>query len=448
MHGFLCAKEKWSEQSGCWLNKLSRLVVREFTGRKARNPLKRPVLILGWIPRIVVPIARSLHRHGVPVDFADCVYAPRIISRSRSVREFVRIPYPPFGMDAFVTELRSFMVHRGHEMLIPADDVALAAITERYDDFKDLVHVACPPPAVTRLVLNKAATLKIAQECGIRVPRTVIVSNSGQLSEYVDRFPFPWVLKPVQKNNRFERVENKSHILSTASDVALKFPAGREFTPPMLLQEFCPGVGVGVEILMHEGNCLAVFQHRRLKELPYTGGVAVTAVAERPDPALVESSLALLRALQWEGIAMVEFKVNSDGGAVLMEVNGRYWGTLSLPISAGIDFPWYHWQVVHGEQPEIPKTYAVGTRWRWTVGCLDRIYQLFGGAKYTAAAREVRLRELLHFPEDFSPLIRDAIFTFSDPLPSMAALFHAMRFFIFPKYPEAAEELGPQTDAE
>jgi predicted ATP-grasp superfamily ATP-dependent carboligase len=352
-------------------------------------------------------------------------------------------------MDAFVTELRRFILEHGHDMLIPADDTALTAIIERYDDFKGLVHIACPPPGVTRLVLNKAATLEIAQQCGIRVPRTVIVSNSGQLSEYVDRFPFPWVLKPVEKESRFERVDNKSHILSTASDVAQKFPAGREFSAPMLLQEFCSGVGVGIEILMHKGNCLAVFQHRRLKELPYTGGVAVTAVAEHPDPALVEPSLSLLRALHWEGVAMVEFKVNpNDGSAVLMEVNGRYWGTLSLPVSAGIDFPLYQWQLAHGEEPKIPKTYAAGTRWRWTVGCLDRMYRLFGGARYSAAPREVRLRELLHFPEDFSPLIRDATFAFVDPLPSMAALFHAIKFFIFPKNPVAAEELGPRLGAE
>ena len=64
------------------------------------------------------------------------------------------------------------------------------------------------------------------------------------------------------------------------------FPTAREFTPPMLLQEYCAGAGVGVEMLMHEGNCLGVFQHRRLKELPYTGGVSVTAIAEQPDPGL------------------------------------------------------------------------------------------------------------------------------------------------------------------
>jgi predicted ATP-grasp superfamily ATP-dependent carboligase len=187
--------------------------------------------------------------------------------------------------------------------------------------------------------------LEIAQKCGIRVPKTAVVSNSEQLPEFVNAIPFPWISKPSAKQQRGG--EFKSRVVKTLPEVAKNFPAAREFDPPMLLQEYCRGVGVGVEILLHNGECVAVFQHRRLQELPYGGGVAVTAVAEPPDPSLVHSCLDLLRALRWNGIAMVEFKVNpADGQAVLMEVNGRYWGTISLPVIAGIDFPLYHWKLL------------------------------------------------------------------------------------------------------
>jgi predicted ATP-grasp superfamily ATP-dependent carboligase len=328
-----------------------------------------------------------------------------------------------------VEQLSQFIREGGHDMLIPTDDQTLTAMTEHHADFKDRLHIACPPPEITRLVLNKASTLEIAQKCGIRVPNTIVVSNSMELFGPTGSVPFPWILKPVEKETRME--ETKSFTLATADEVALKFPAAQEFSPPMLLQEYCAGAGVGIEMLMHEGNCLTAFQHRRLKELPYTGGVSVTAVAECPDPALVESSLALLRALRWEGLAMVEFKVNPDGGAVLMEVNGRYWGTISLPISAGIDFPLYQWQVVHGERPEIPHTYQAGTKWRSTVGHLYRLYWLMAKARNSPAVREILLHELLHFPEEFSPSIHDATFRISDPMPSVAAFFRAMGDFIF-----------------
>jgi predicted ATP-grasp superfamily ATP-dependent carboligase len=315
-------------------------------------------------------------------------------------------------------------------MLIPTDDQTLTAVTEHYDDFKDMLHIACPPPPITRLILNKASTLEVARKCGIRVPNTVVVSNSAQFSDLSRSFLFPWVLKPAEKDTRIEEV--KSVTLATADEVALKFPTAREFMPPMLLQEYCVGAGVGVEMLMHDGECLAVFQHRRLKELPYTGGVSVTALAECPDPALVESSLTLLRALQWEGVAMVEFKVNPDrSSADLMEVNGRYWGTISLPISSGMDFPWYHWQVVHGEQPQIPRSYAAGAKWRWTIGSLDRIYSLAAAARDSVAARKALSNNLAHLLKDFAPGILDSTLSLTDPMPSVVVFFRAMKYFIF-----------------
>lgn len=362
------------------------------------------------------------------VDVADFVTAPRILSLA--IREFRRIPRADLDRMAFIDRLRRFIREGGHDMVIPTDDQTLAALTEHYDDFKDMVHIACPPPSITRLVLNKAATLEIARKLGIPVPKTAVVSSSAQLSELVGSFPFPWVLKPAEKETRLE--ETKSFAFSNIGEVVRMFPQPREFTPPMLLQEYCVGAGVGVEMLMHQGNCLGVFQHCRLKELPYTGGYSVTAIAEQPDPALVGPSLALLRALQWEGIAMVEFKVNPDGGrAVLMEVNGRYWGTISLPILAGMDFPLYHWQVVHGERPDIPSTYAAGTKWRWTTGYFARLYSLLGAARSSAHARKVLSDSLRQLPGDFGPRVFDATLRLTDPLPSVAIFFRAMKYFVF-----------------
>jgi predicted ATP-grasp superfamily ATP-dependent carboligase len=379
---------------------------------------------LGWIPRIVVPIARSLRKNGVPVDVADFALGPPI--RSRAIRQFKWIPRPDLARAQFVEQLTRFIREGGHDMLIPTDDQTLTAMMEHYDDFKDLLHIACPPPHIVRLVLDKTLTLDIARTCGIRVPKGHVIRNSAEMSELVDTFPFPWVIKPAEKETRIE--ETKSFTVATAQEIALRFPVAREFVPPMLLQEYCAGVGVGVEMLMHGGNCLAVFQHRRLKELPYTGGVSVTAIAERPHPALVESSMTLLRALRWQGVAMVEYKVADGCEPVLMEVNGRYWGTISLPISAGMDFPLYHWQVIHGEQPEIPCAYAAGTKWRWTVGYFLRLYSLLVRARNTPEARQALSDTLPDVPRDFSPKVFDATFDLADPAPTLVGFFHAVKY--------------------
>jgi predicted ATP-grasp superfamily ATP-dependent carboligase len=299
-------------------------------------------------------------------------------------------------------------------------------------------------------VLIKARTLEAGQKCGIRVPRSVTVFHSSELASLVDKIPFPWILKPAEKEKRFE--EFTSCRIDTLDDVTRKYPMARQFEPTMMVQEFCEGVGVGVEVLLHQGECLAVFQHRRLKELPYTGGVAVTAIAERPNSNLVDQSLALLRELDWDGIAMVEFRMNpSTGEAVLMEINGRYWGTVSLPVSMGIDFPLYQWQLLHGEVPAIPATYAPGQRWRFTVGCLNRLYRLMILSRHSRYARAELRRTLTQVPMDFAPSVRDAMFSSSDPMPAIFEVAQLMKFFseyslkaLWKRAPNLSRQAAPQ----
>jgi protein-tyrosine-phosphatase len=151
----------------------------------------------------------------------------------------------------------------------------------------------------------------------------------------------------------------------------------------------------------------------------------VVAVAERVDLELYRRSLALLRALEWEGIAMVEFRHDrSQGKVALMEVNGRYWGTLSLAIQAGIDFPWYQWQIAHGERVEAPSSYKIGLGWRWTAGYVRRFRGLAVAAIKPGSSVNWRSDFFLWFL-DFSPRLRDALFSIHDPWPALEEVLRA-----------------------
>lgn len=302
-------------------------------------------------------------------------------------------------------------------MLIPTDDQMLLALTEHYPELQGCAYIACPPPEIAWKILDKAATLNVAQKCGLSIPKTRVVSNSAQLFELRSCFSFPWVLKPARKELNIE--ETKSLTLKTADEVAARFPTAKEFATPMLLQEYCGGHGVGVEILLHNGECVAVFQHRRLKEFPYTGGFSVSAIAEGVDPLLVQRSLTLLRALHWEGLAMVEFKIDAKGDAVLMEINGRYWGTISLPIYSGVNFPVYQWQVVHGETPARLPDYALGTKWRWTAGHMLRLHDLVLAARKSKAARAKLFENTAQASGPAGATKYDALFSLSDPMPAV-----------------------------
>jgi len=312
-------------------------------------------------------------------------------------------------------------------MLIPADDQALMAISTHYADFNGDLCIGCPPPGITDLILDKRATLQVAEQCGIPIPKTRLISNSAELLESASSIPFPWVLKPARKETTVEKI--KCLTLASKNEIAVKFSQAQDFSPPMLLQEYCKGDGVGIEMLIHDGECRALFQHRRLKEFPHTGGVSVSAIAERPNVELVEMARTQLRALRWQGPAMVEFKVDPHGrSAVLLEVNGRYWGTISLPVLAGIDFPFYHWQLVHGEQPDVPAHYAAGTRWRWTAGHLARLNSLLIASRRSHAARGELFRAFSNLSSLFDVDACDPLAAPSDPIPAILDLAHMLKY--------------------
>lgn len=401
----------------------------------------QPAIILGVEPRITVPVARSLHQIGIPVLVAS-ISPGDPTPHSRAIRDFVRLPRPDASSDEFLSALSAYIKTKDVEMLVPVTDMALSAVSEHFDKLSLLLHVACPSPAIVNRVLNKEATLSAAAQCGIRIPREYVIKKPDGFAS-VPQMVFPVIAKPRQKSVgesfKIRYFHNQSQLTEAIKNGVLD---------DAIVQEYCDGEGVGVEMLIHKGTCVAAFQHRRLAEFPHTGGVAVKAVAEAVDPQLRDMALRLLLALQWEGVAMVEFRHDRQTGrAALMEVNGRYWGTVSLPIQAGIDFPVYQWQLIHGEVPQVPIEYSTGVIWRWTAGSLKRWH-----GKLRARRPNIGTAAAPTYPAAPGK-IRDALWTLDDPGPAIFEFFNVCRALLrsdaravvkrmLPKRPAAAVGAG------
>ena len=118
-----------------------------------------------------------------------------------------------------------------------------------------------------------------------------------------------------------------------------------------------------------------MFAHRRLREKPPSGGVSVLRESIPLDKVLTVPALRLLQKANWHGVAMVEFKEDQSSRVpLLMEVNGRFWGSLQLAIDAGIDFPWLLLQMAEGRHVSVPdNSYRCGVKSRWLLGDLDHL---------------------------------------------------------------------------
>jgi hypothetical protein len=107
---------------------------------------------------------------------------------------------------------------------------------------------------------------------------------------------------------------------------------------------------------------------------------------------------SLLNSVGWHGVAMVEFKVSPDGTPYLIEVNGRFWGSLQLAIDAGVDFPWLLYQLANGDRVDEVPGYAIGVRWRWLLGDFARLCKvLMSNGSTPSPSSPGKLESVLQF---------------------------------------------------
>src|SRR5690606_2968691 len=190
---------------------------------------------------------------------------------------------------------------------------------------------------------------------------------------------------------------------------------------PILVQERVTGPGIGVFLLAREGRSLAAFGHRRIREKPPTGGVSVYRESVRPRPDVRRHAERLLEALGWTGVAMVEFKEDvATGTPYLMEVNGRFWGSLQLAIDAGVDFPRLLVSSALGEEVGPAPELREGIRSRWEWGDVDHLlWMLLRGPRARAIDPTLpgRLAALGRFLVPWRPGDRPEVLRWSDPRP-------------------------------
>ena len=168
--------------------------------------------------------------------------------------------------------------------------------------------------------------------------------------------PFPVVVKPaLSKTNVGDEILSAGVMYAKDLDELLHLYATVQILRyPSLIQEMITGEGTGLFTLFDKNKHLALFSHRRLLEKPPSGGVSVMSESIPLDQEMVDSASKLLSAVGWTGVAMVEFKRDiRDNKPKLMEINGRFWGSLQLAVASGVDFPSLFVDYCQGRSPQI-----------------------------------------------------------------------------------------------
>lgn len=390
------------------------------------------VVVLDGTQRSALAVTRSLGKQGIGVQ-VGAEEMLSLASRSRYCRNYFRYPSPYSEPTRFLQVLLKHLENQSEILLLPMADATVGELLMAGDTLGlGKVHFPFPDMNVYNAASNKATLFSLARNTRICIPETIVSSEYVEKEVLISRaikIGFPLIVKPARSRIRNATEWRKTHVcyahdVSDLRSLLKSFPFNSN---TFLIQERVEGPGVGIFLLMKDGEVLAQFAHRRIREKPPSGGVSVLCESISPPPEALDSAVKLLRDLNWYGVAMVEFKWDKrDNLPKLMEVNARFWGSLQLAISSGVDFPYLLYRLAAGDRITPVSVYKIGCKMRWELGDLDHLLiRLFRESKNLSLPRNAptRMQVLSDFILDFiRPSIKNEIFRLDDPKPFLFEL--------------------------
>ena len=346
---------------------------------------------------------------------------------SRYAKEKFVYTSPKRSLSQFIQDVNRYAGEFGADTVFPTSEAAIMACHQYREDLACIPII--PLGREIEFAFSKARTLAAAISAGIAAPKTVQITSANFTT--LDSIPldFPVVVKSDSSEVMLAgkaRTSNKTSYASDRADLKKQCSARLAQGQAVLVQEFIDGYGVGVSGLFAAGRPIALIAHRRIRESNPCGGPSCVAETIELEPGLLEPTTALLDQIGFTGPAMVEYKIDRRSGQpYLMEVNGRFWGSILLALAAGLDLPYLYWKMLNGLEILAEETrYEVGIKGRYIVGdtkCL--LLSLKGKPKNwpgQMATRGFAIRSYLR--SFFDRRTVELILTRSDPAPFLARL--------------------------
>ena len=369
-------------------------------------------LVLDGGVKSALSIVRSLGARGIYVSVGgDRKGGLALWSRYASHTFVYRSPiHDPAG---FLDDVEREAKRMGERPVIySCSDATMLLLSRHRDRILQNARVVLPSAEALETAADKEKTRALAESLKIPTPPVATYTK------------YPVVVKPRHSAAWLDDVGVRGRVQFAFSEEEARALAGKikaETGEEPLIQEWIRGGEFGFEALCHEGKVVASVGHRRMRSMHPTGGAAVVKTTVALDAGMETHARKLLQELQWEGVAMVEFKQDEGTGTpYLLEINPRFWGSLPLAVRAGVDFPFLYFLLAEGKLDQVQalaeKPYERRVTTRHMTGDMRHLLTtLFRKDPMRKVTYPSRPRAVLDFLAGF--WLTDDVFSWSDPVP-------------------------------
>jgi predicted ATP-grasp superfamily ATP-dependent carboligase len=300
-------------------------------------------------------------------------------SSSRYAVAWHEVPPPEEDESGFVSGVRRAVEAGGYELVFGAGDGEVLALSAARHDLGTIFPYG-PHEDVVR-ALDKVALAEAAQRAGLAVPESAHSEDA------------PVVVKPRQTTVHDPDggpLRLRAEVKGTQEEAEARIDYLEGVGAEPLVQRYVEGDLVAQVLVTDRDSRVVTALQQRASSMTPRGGTA-RGVTEALDPVLAERVAALLADLNWFGIAQVQFQVPPGGEPVLIDLNGRFYGSMVLALAAGINLPAIWAALATGRRLPLIAPARVGVRYHWLESDLRRAVHerkgLGGTLRYALGAR-------------------------------------------------------------
>lgn len=295
--------------------------------------------------------------------------AKGMVAASRWCHRDHLVPRPRGDAQPFVDAVREAVAEGGYDVVFGGGDDWMLALATYRDQIP--AHVAHPPVAELKAALDKVNLSRHATAAGLAAPRTEPATEA-----VIDRWSGPVVVKcrthwyPGQQH--WHRIETRRY--PDASSALRRVQRIQEAGLEPVLQEVIDGTLGALIGLMHEGRLVGRVQQETTALWPTPSGVSSRAFTVSVDEVLASQAETLLADLGWEGLVELQFLTDPQGTPHLIDLNGRFYGSMALANAAGANLAdaWAR-QVLGHPLPRMQDA-SPGVSFVWSAGDLRRAF--------------------------------------------------------------------------
>lgn len=327
-------------------------------------------------------LAIGLRETGCEVS-AVCPTPNHALTKTRAVHRVYR--YRAFRP---IESLLSAIEASDPQIVVPSCDRSVRHFHELYrwaqskgdSQISSLIERSLGSPASHQIVSSRYDLLAIAREEGIDVPETARINGPANLEEWLERGPFPWVLKAdgtwggggvrvirsaddarislkqLEHMTRFAR-SVKRLVVNRDAFWLREWWAGAERS--IIAQSFVQGRPANCTVVCWQGRILAGIAVEVVRCDGATGPASVVTIVENKP--MMRAAERLAARLQLSGFFGLDFMIEDETGKVyLIEMNPRLAPPCHLRLGKGRDLAGALWAQL-ASQPS-PSARAVTDR--------------------------------------------------------------------------------------